>query len=239
MRPDRPSSYREAVTTLSELTSRVTGAYDRLGAPFWPDPHEGLRPPPEREYSRVTTPGRYRVIHFRARVWGGVLAGVPGVRVETLRPGRVDIDGRWEWFDRGVRITSSRPGTLPLFLLERDGRGEPGGGMSLPGLRVGVGRPEVALTILPECGCDACDDGSASLVGAVDEAVRIVISGPLVLLRATEWYARWYPGGFGAGGTAPHPDHDALAALCRRLAEGEDLPPPPGAEVFTGRSWLA
>lgn len=116
----RPIVVRMA--TLGELQARVAVIYEGLGMPSWPNPHPGMAPAREEEYSRVTAPERYRIVHARARIWTDRLSDLPGVKVERLAPARLGHDGHLGRFDRGVRITSSRPGTLPLLLLERDVR---------------------------------------------------------------------------------------------------------------------
>ncbi|WP_338702633.1 DUF6226 family protein [Streptomyces sp. Q6] len=47
-------------------------------------------------------------------------------------------------------------------------------------LVLGVGEPAVPLGIVPDCGCDACDDGSAGILEMVDESVLAVITGDVV-----------------------------------------------------------
>ena len=105
--------------TIDELRTRVEHSYERLRMPSWPDPHPDMASPRDEEYSRVTEPGRYDIVHARARVWAEKLSEVPGVELERFTPtaaGRQDRDR----FDRGFRITSSTPGTLPLLLLEQN-----------------------------------------------------------------------------------------------------------------------
>jgi hypothetical protein len=222
---------------LGELQAQVAVSYDRLGMPSWPNPHPGMTSPREEEYSRVTEPERYGIVHARARVWAHGLADVPGVEVETLAPAPLDDEGRLGRFDRGVRLTSPRPGTLPLLLLERDVR-LPALEASLAVLRVSVVQPEVALAMLPDCGCDACDWGSDDLLRAIDQAIGNVIGGPFVALRGKGWHAQWHPDGGSSGGTGRGPDHTQVMELCRRLAGGEDVRLPDGTEAFVGRLWL-
>jgi len=189
---------------LAELEAHVAAAHSRLGMPSWPNPHPGMASAREEEYSRVTHPERYRIVHARARVWAQVVGAVPGVEVEALAPAALDDEGHLGRFDRGVRLTSPRRGTLPLLLLERDVpmlTGE----ASMAVLHISVGRPEVALQMLPDCGCDACDWGSDDLLGAIDETIGHVVGGPLVVLRGKGWHAQWHPDGGGSGGTGRRP----------------------------------
>ncbi len=193
--------------------------------------------PREEEYSRVTDPQRYRIVHARARAWVDRIGEVPGVGIKPLAPAPLDDDGRLGRFDRGVRLTSSRPGTLPLLLLERDAPLS-GQDVSMAVLHIAVVRPWVAVEMLPACGCDACDSGSQDLLHALDQAIGNVVGGPFVVQRGKGWHAQWHPGGGSSGGTGRGPDHAAAMDLCRRLAHGEAVRPPRDTEAFVGRPWL-
>jgi hypothetical protein len=230
------------MVTVSQLRAQVAAAYDRLDAPAWPDPHPGRSMPRDEEYSRVTHPERYRIVHLRARVWADRLVAVPGVTVESLAPAPLDDDGRLGPFARGVRITSARPGTLPLLLLERDAPlltpDRPEAGETIPVLHICVAEPTVALEMLPVCGCDACDSGSDDLLLTIDQAIGRVVGGPLVTLRGPGWHATWYPDGGSSGGTGRGPDHNRVMDQCRRLARGEDVRLPEDTRAFVGRPWF-
>lgn len=205
----RPACGRRIVVRmvrLGELQAQVAVSYDRLGMPSWPNPHPGMVCPREEEYSRITEPERYGIVHARARVWANRLGDIPGVEVETLAPAPLDDEGHLGLFDRSVRLTSPRAGTLPLLLLERDVR-LPGLEASLAVLHISVVQPEVALEMLPDCGCDACDWGSADLLRAIDQTIGTVVGGPFVALRGKGWRAQWHPDGGSSGGTGRGPDH--------------------------------
>jgi hypothetical protein len=225
------------VVSLDELRARVAASYDRLGMPSWPNPHPGKASPTEEEYSRVTDAGRYRIVHARARMWAGRLGKLSGVQVEVLAPAPLDAEGRLGRFDRGVRVTSSRPGTLPLLLLERD---TPllDQETSLAVLHASVVRPEVVTATLPNCGCDACDWGSDDLLDAVDQAIGNLVGGPFVALRRKGWYGQWHPGGGSSCGTRRNLDHARMMELCRRLASGEKVRLPRDTEALVGRPWF-
>lgn len=212
------------MVTVEELRARMEQRWAAGEHASWPPPRDPMDSPREEEYSRVTDPGRYRIVHERARLWAEVLGELPEVEVE-------DADGR------GLRLTCDRAGTLPLLLLERM-VAQPGDD-ALAVLRVAVARPEIELTEQPDCGCDACDTGSDDILGTIDEHVLVAVGGPLVLLRAPHWYATWHPGGGASGGDGRGPDHRQVLDLCRRLAAGERPPLPPDVHDYVGRSWLA
>ncbi len=224
------------MVSVSELQARVASGFDALGLPSWPDPHPDMGAPRDEEYSRVTDPGRYRVVHARARLWARVLEDTVGARAERLTPQAGDGTGRPRPFDRGVRLVPDRPGGLPLVLLERDA--DVGHDATLAVLEIGVVRPDVVVEVLPDCGCDACDSGSRDLLDAVDATIAAVVGGPYVVLRGRTWSAQWHPGGGRASSQGRGPDFDATMTLCRRLADGETVPVPQDAEAFVGRSWL-
>ena len=114
----------------------------------------------------------------------------------------------------------------------------PGREASLAVLHISVVQPEIALEMLPDCGCDACDWGSDDLLRAIDQTIGHVVGGPLVALRGKGWHAQWHPNGGSSGGTGRGPDHAQVMRLCRRLAGGADVRLPRGAEAFVGRPWL-
>ncbi|GAA3988614.1 hypothetical protein GCM10022247_03910 [Allokutzneria multivorans] len=207
------------MVTSTELRARVAESFDGLGMPSWANPHPDGAQPRDEEYSRVTEPSRYDIVHARARAWTEHLGQQPGVRVEPIAPG--------ENFDRGTKITSTRAGTLPLLLLEQDAEHAV--------LRVAVAEPELEIALLPDCGCDACDWGCDDLLAAVDDKIAMVVGGPFVVLRGKDWHAQWHPGGGSAGGGV---DLGAMMELCRRLAGGEDVDLPQGTEAFAGAGWF-
>jgi hypothetical protein len=226
------------VTGIDDLRDRVRTAYAALSPPSWPDPHPGRTSPAEEEYSRVSDPHRYRITHLRAQVWTDVLSELPGVTIEELAAVREGRSGPDEWFDRGVMLTSSAPGTVPLLLLQQEvvvSAGEP----ALAVLQVSVVRPSMVLERWPDCGCDACDSGSDDLIEAIDETVAKVVNGPLVVLRGRGWQAQWDPDGGSSGGEGTGPDHARVMDLCRRLADGRDVRLPAGTEAVVGRSWIS
>lgn len=181
--------------TVEKLQVHVEARWATLDLPSWPSPRPFMDSPREEEYSRVTDPGRYRIVHERGRIWTQVLGAVPGVRVERLPPGPLDADGHLGNFDRGVRITSDRQGTLPLLLLERDAQltGEPDDSPRMAVLHLAVVEPTIELVFHPDCGCDACDLGSQDLLRAIDESLMAVVGGPFVALRGRGWQTDWHP----------------------------------------------
>jgi Family of unknown function (DUF6226) len=231
------ADYFRLVTVLGDVQAQVVRNYASLRMPRWRNPRGGMESPRDEEYSRVTSPARYRIVHARAGVWAEVLGQLPGIAAASLVPAPLDFDGRLGMFDRGLCLTSPRVGTLPLLLLERDAplSGQEG---SLAVLHVSVVAPEVSVAMLPGCGCDACDSGSDDLLDAIDEVIGHVVGGRLVVLRGPRWDALWYSDGGRSGGAGSGPDHVRMMDLCRRLANGEDVPIPQDAVSFVGQSWL-
>lgn len=212
------------------LRARVEQACAGLDLPSWPDPHAD-REVVEEEYSRLTDPERYRVLHLRARAWVEVLAGVSGVVVDQpALPTQ-------EHVARVTRLSPPGEDAVPLLILETDA--------ALPGLIVALGTPDWELDAVPDCGCDACDSGSADLLEVLDDLVVRVVLGPVVLLRhrgptpgdRPRWSAEWHPTGSSARGGSGAPDLDELVDLARRLAADEAVVLPEGGEALISRGW--
>ncbi len=234
----RPTSrILDEMGSVEDLQASVAADYELLAMPSWPDPHPGMAAPRDDEYSRVTQPERYRIVQGRARAWTRALQAVPGVEAENLTPAPLDADGHLGDFDRGVRLTPRRPGTLALLLLERDAPLTQGDAR-LPVLHISVVRPEISVMMLPDCGCDACDSGSQDLLRAIDETIVSVVGGTSVVLRGKAWQAHWWPEGARSGGGRRAPGHDQVMEWCRRLASGQDVRLPRGTEALVGHTWL-
>ena len=202
------------------MHERGAAAYGQLSLPSWPDPRPGTTSPRDDEYPRVTQPQRYRIVQARARVWADALVDVPGVETETLDPTPLVGQGQPGSFDRAIRLSSTRPSTLSLFLLEHV-VGLRESADALPLLRICVVTPEITIERVPDCGCDACDPGSAELLRTVDEAIGNVVGGSFVVLRSNGWQAQWHPHGGSSGGTKRGMDHHRAMELSRRLANRE------------------
>ncbi len=224
------------MTTVAELEARVAATYESLDLPAWPDPHDGRDPPDDEEYSRLTDPGRYRIVHARARAWADALEDLLGARVETLGP-PPSARTSHAAFARGIRLVPPTPGALPLLLLERDVFTVPDQA-TLAALDIAVARAVVVVGREPHCGCDACDSGSRDLLDAIDATIRQVVGGPFVVLRGAGWQAQWHPGGWSGGSDGRGHDWDALVEACRGLASGDAVPLPEDAEAFVGRPWI-
>lgn len=224
------------MTTADELQALVEQRYAALDGPSWEPAYDwDSTVPPDEAYSRVTDPDRYRIVHLRARVWTEVLAERLGVRVEPLgslpdpeHPSRVVVGGS--------RLVPTASGARPLLLVEIEVARE--SGPPLPVLDVALDRPDFVVGGWPDCGCDACDTGSADLLEAVDDSVLSVVTGPYAMLRGHGWTAEWHPDGGGAGGGGPT-NLDRKVSLAERVAHGEDVVLPAGTEVVVSRGWLA
>ncbi|MFF1396312.1 DUF6226 family protein [Streptomyces sp. NPDC058287] len=155
----------------------VTG----VDTPPWPDPHPD-REVRDEEYSRCSAPEKYRILAARADAWTQALSRLGLAEVETV----TDPAGIWRREPgvavRGtVRLRPVRADAVPLVF-----------GFSaiddVPGtvLVVGAGEPAVSIEQLPDCGCDACDSGSADLLEVLDDVVVAVVTGEFVHVDAGE-----------------------------------------------------
>jgi Family of unknown function (DUF6226) len=117
-------------------------------------------PPPEA-YGRVTDPGRFRVLHAAADALAAELADRFVVEVSADVPPPVDLVDRLPRVQRTVGLVPDGGGA-PVTLLYT----------LFPGLVVRYGR--WCTDLAPVCGCDACDDDPAELVGELMARVRSV-----------------------------------------------------------------
>lgn len=190
------------------LLAEVDRAFAVTGesTPGWPEPHPAMASPREEEYSRVTDPGKYRIIDARVDAWGRVLAARG---VAELRPA---VMSRWIGAVRPAaehaevrQLAPGRGGAMSLILATTLIDGSPFG---LDIAIAGLGASPVQVDLLPACGCDACDDGSAALLQALDERVLTVARGGVLHARrgsnsATRDWAGWSGPGSWLDGSRP------------------------------------
>lgn len=157
------------------------------GMPSWPDPHAVGDLPADEEYSRVTDGPRYRIVVERARAWTAACAEVLGAQVTPLAStGEKPHDDREGWI-----ITSSRPGTAPLRVAVFD--------MDFPAIMLGCGDAH-DIERFPDCGCDACDPGSESLLVNIDDWFVNALTGVLAHIWGEQWSATHHEIGISSGG---------------------------------------
>lgn len=207
-----------------DLLAEVDRAFARTGAatPGWPDPWPE-RDAPQAAYSRVTDPGRHRILDARLAAWEEVLVDRGLARVE--RPEALT----WLTADRAPQrggqptlLVPTAPGALTLVAVWAAAG-------DLPVLEVGARAPDTGAALLdvhPDCGCDACDSGSADLLQVLDASVLTVVRGGVVLVRSGRHDATRTWDGWAASnaGNASWLDDPAQA--------------PSGALVVRGAPWL-
>lgn len=158
--------------TRDELLAVVEEEFALTGRGFrtWPNPHAG-RLPREEEYSRVTDPGKWRIVGARAEAWLRAL----------VRTGLADVerDAELTWRAEPAPLVARadvavpRAGGALAMVLARSRIG----GLDGAGVLLGVDRPTVLVTLIPDCGCDACDSGSALELENLDTHLMGIVSG--------------------------------------------------------------
>ncbi|MDY6054530.1 DUF6226 family protein [Micrococcus sp.] len=235
------------MTTTDHLRAEVARRFAALDMPSWPAPHAEDSAPAEEEYSRVSEPERYRIVIERARLWAQVLAEAGAVVVpEAVRSAPAfPWNPEEEPVQRALRVDppAGVAGAAPWWLLESDVPQNDGG--TLPVLRVAVGRPDQVREALPDCGCDACDPGSADLLDAVDEAVLgavsagVTLTGRCGLLRRRDWHVVWDASGRAEGDAGPRWwPFRRLVRACEELASGGQPALPRGTRVSIRAAWF-
>ena len=219
-----------------ELLAAVEREFAITGAdtPPWPDPRPDRREPRDEEYSRLTDPGKYRIVATRAEAWSRALAALGlATRDAVTDPAHV-WDGSGDRAHPAARAWWVRPratGTVPLLFALRD--------IEAPDthLGIGAGEPPRLVEDVPDCGCDACDSGSADLLTVVDDAVLDVVTGALVHVRlgATTAIAgrdRWQAGSRDAAMARREDIDAAIAAVRAGTWRAEDGPALHGAPWY-------
>lgn len=210
------------VPGIDALLGSVEESFGRAAAslPPWPDPHAD-RSPADDEYSRLTDPGRYRILGARADAWLAALAGSGLAAV-----GRTDVVA---WAEEPPTVVSRLDRAVPAvsggltLVVARWGLGDvPDAGVS-----IGVGDPAVRIVWLPHCGCDACDEGSQSELERLDRYLVSVVTGAYRRLRRGDQVIEVLgPEGWTASGQR---GAQAVAAI---------LLDPRGWQELRGASWL-
>lgn len=183
--PDWPDALRVDVDRAFETTGADT--------PGWSDPHRDHGPRDE-EYSRVSDVGKYRILDARVDAWIQVLAeaGLAEARDVPAAPW-VDAPRPPSELLRVRVVEPARSGGLALLFATTLVDGAPFG-LDV-GIARGGGRP-VFVELVPSCGCDACDHGSADLLDVVDGWVLTVGRGGVIHARrgadsATRTFQGW------------------------------------------------
>jgi Family of unknown function (DUF6226)/Glyoxalase-like domain len=183
----------------SALLPAVDEAFARLRGDLadWPDPRPDGRRPAEEEYSRVTDPERYRLLGGRADAWIEVLTARGTASAEVMDPDAVawvgSIHGR---FDR-VTVLRGRAGTQPVSVAWA-----PSQSADEAFVQVGVGLPAHVLESQPDCGCDACDTGSADLLETVDSAFVLALDGGVYVVHEGDRVVRRTLEGWSSSGVS-------------------------------------
>ncbi len=195
----------------------VTGA----AFPGWPNPHDGSSPADE-EYSRLSNPGRYLILGARVEAWLEALTDL-GLAVVERDAAPVWVQAPAPALSSVDRVVPRAAGALPLLV----GRSRLGD-VDDAGVVLGVGDPAVCVTWLPDCGCDACDDGSDWELERLDEYLLGIVSGTFRQLRRGDRMIEVLnDNGWSARG------------LRRRDRVHAILADPKGWEERSGSSWLA
>ncbi|WP_420032055.1 DUF6226 family protein [Streptomyces sp. cg28] len=163
------------------LRAAVDEAFADTGAgtPAWADPHPD-RAPLDEEYSRCLDPGKYRILAARADAWTRVLCGLGLATAEPVG----DPAGLWRRtpglpMSESVLLRPVRADAVPLVF----GFGAVDD-VPRTVVVVGAGAPAVPAEQVPDCGCDACDDGSEGILELLDDAVVAVVTGTFAHIDA-------------------------------------------------------
>ncbi|MEJ6550513.1 DUF6226 family protein [Corynebacterium sp. USCH3] len=221
-----------------EILAAVDREYatDPLSAVTWDDPHPDLevRYIRDEEYSRVTDPGRFRIVGARVDAWERALVGLGLAHAEPV----VTPSG-WNQApsQEAAMLVPSAEGARPLVLAKPELDGVQGS-VLVTGIGVAGKRNEIEeLGFAPTCGCDACDSGSDSFLEEVDNAVWRVVGG-FIRIAGDGWFVeRSSVGGLMSsdGDVEPPVDIDDIDEQVDRARAGKIT----RGHVLIGEPWWA
>lgn len=216
-------------TALLDLLDAVEASFrDRGGTALaWSDPHTGpggedldIR---DEEYSRCEHPERYRILWTRAEAWAEVLSD-RGLAGRTTEQGIGTVRWRAPTMSDPVVtdvLTPYAAGAERLVIA----RTETAEGF--PGVLLGIGDPTESIDLQPDCGCDACDSGSADLLETLDRPILSVVDGSLELRTTPSGYCLRSSFGAEAGEGAFPPEVARTVRSAPWGLEGSPLPMAP------------
>ena len=180
---------------VSALLPAVDEAFARLRGDLadWPDPRPGGRPAADEEYSRVTEPERYRLLAARADAWVEAVVAAGLGEAEDVDPGSVTWVEARHLPESRTTVVRGRPGTQPVVVANLQDE---------TFVQVGVGDPAEVLELQPDCGCDACDTGSADLLDTVDDAFVLALGGGVLVVREGDRVVRRTLEGWSSSGVS-------------------------------------
>ena len=169
------------------LVPAVDDAFARVRGDLadWPHPRPDGRPAAPEEYSGVTDAGRYRLLAARAAAWVEAITAAGLGTARDVDPGSVSWAGDRVVEPTRVTLVEGRPGTRPVVIGTAPLRDADDAVV-----QVGVGDPVEVLELQPDCGCDACDTGSPDLLGTLDDAFVLALSGGVYAVRDGERVVR-------------------------------------------------
>ena len=214
----------DTVRAAVEAEFRVTGA----DTPSWPDPHAGAEDEPdEAEYSRVSDPAKYRILGARVAAWLRALTGLGLATVSTVD----DMSAMWRGkkpdsgpISQARWVRPHRPDAIALLVCTSGFEGPTDNGVLL-----GAGTPAVEIVLLPDCGCDACDSGSAELLEELDDHILDVVTGAFTHVATPRGTVQGERDGWSASG--PWDFAEAEQVLADARAKRSAYP------VVSGTAW--
>jgi hypothetical protein len=192
----RPDRRRFAAAA---LLSAVDEAFTRLRGDLadWPNPRPGGREPLEEEYSRCLDPEKYQLLAARADAWVEAITTAGIGTAGSVEPSSLTWQGEPVLTPTRVTVVRGRPGTQPIVVGVA-----PSQSAEEAFVQIGVGEPVEVLERQPDCGCDACDTGSADLLETVDDAFVLALSGGVYAVREGAGVVTRHLDGWGSNGVA-------------------------------------
>lgn len=192
-----------------------------LATVSWPDPHANGVPVLDEEYSSVTAPARYRIVGGRADAWELALTGLGLASAEPT-----DVPHGWNVVgSTATRLVPMAQGALPLIVVRGEFEDTP---ETVIAIGVDAETP-LQLALWPDCGCDACDNGSECLLQDIDDSYLSVVAGGFVYASHGDWWVHTTYDGWQGIGNVP----GDIERIFADALEGR----PTTASTITGGAW--
>jgi hypothetical protein len=179
------------------LLPAVEAAFSRLRGDLadWPAPHPEGPPPAGEGHRRTSDPDRYRLLGARADAWVDAVVGAGLGSATPVPPDGIAWVGNEYLRPTRASVLRGRDGTLPVVVawapIDRAGDAL---------VLVGVGEPTHLLDRQPGVGPDLWDTGSADLLGALDDAFVLALSGGVHVVQEGDRVVTRALNGWGATG---------------------------------------
>ncbi|AZI56810.1 hypothetical protein EH165_00105 [Nakamurella antarctica] len=180
-RPDGIGEHRGLISPEICDLLRDVDAADEPQLPECANPRRWGAWPLEGQYSRGEDSARYLLVQARGRAWAKLFLDRGWANLVPVLLGVPPLPLGGRCLVLQFRASGAVALVFVIHTPETDERPV--------SVTIAAGKPAVALTRLPHCDCDACDDGSADLLREMDPLALSVVDGSIRVERGAHGYS--------------------------------------------------